>query len=281
MDVQNLFLKQHGSFAKNLQFETIVVFSVVIVILTQSFEKTYGFVILLLVFAFYIANSYVIVKNDKINDFNSVTMVKLQTLQSKVYDTITKKISLVNNTTQNQPAMSQKDINNIYKQNELDALYIDANLIHFLFSIVKLHDYNPDLFFTLLKGTNNILRIRKEIDTFFESNGEYPENTSEMLDIALQLRSNTINNLHDFIYTVPKTSKMYSYIGNSVERYATLISRVTDSIHASYKNNIKQRGINATTKFVTYNTTKPFDYSKENSIIPGDQQSNSIIPFYI
>jgi hypothetical protein len=281
MDVQNLFLKQHGSFAKNLQFETIVVFSVVIVILTQSFEKTYGFVILLLVFAFYIANSYVIVKNDKINDFNSVTMVKLQTLQSKVYDTITKKISLVNNTTQNQPAMSQKDINNIYKQNELDALYIDANLIHFLFSIVKLHDYNPDLFFTLLKGTNNILRIRKEIDTFFESNGEYPENTSEMLDIALQLRSNAINNLHDFIYTVPKTSKMYSYIGDSVERYATLISRVTDSIHASYKNNIKQRGINATTKFVTYNTTKPFDYSKEHSIIPGDQQSNAIIPFYI
>lgn len=278
MDIQNLFLKQHGKFAKNLQFETIVVFCVVIIILTQSFEKTYGFVILLLVFAFWIANSYVAITNDKINDFNSVTMVKLQTLQSKVYDTIRQKINLVNNT--GDQAMARKDINKIYKMNELDAMYIDANLIHFLFSVVKLHDYNPDLFLSLLKGTNNILRIRKELDTFYESNGEYPENTSEMLDVALQLRSNTINNLHDFIYTVPKTSKMYSYIGDSVERYSTLISRVTDSVHISYKKNIEQRGINATTKFVTYNTTKPFDYSKEHPIML-HQEPNTNVPFYI
>lgn len=280
MDVQNLFLKQHGNFAKKLQFETIVVFMIVIIVLTQSFEKTYGFVILLVVFAFYVANSYVVINNDKINDFNSVTMVKLQKLQTKVYDTITKKINLVNNTSQNQQPMSRKNIDKIYQQNELDSLYIDANLIHFLFSIIKLHEYNPDLYFTLLKGTNNILRIQKDIDTFYESNGTYPENTSELLDIALQLRSNVINNLHDFIYTVPKTSKMYSYIGDSVERYATLISRVTDSIHDSYKKNIKQRGINATTKFVTYNTTKPFDYSKEHPVMLG-QEANPIVPFYI
>lgn len=280
MDVQNLFLKQHGNFAKKLQFETIVVFMIVIIVLTQSFEKTYGFVILLVVFAFYVANSYVVINNDKINDFNSVTMVKLQKLQTKVYDTITKKINLVNNTSQNQQPMSRKNIDKIYQQNELDSLYIDANLIHFLFSIIQLHEYNPDLYFTLLKGTNNILRIQKDIDTFYESNGTYPENTSELLDIALQLRSNVINNLHDFIYTVPKTSKMYSYIGDSVERYATLISRVTDSIHDSYKKNIKQRGINATTKFVTYNTTKPFDYSKEHPVMLG-QEANPIVPFYI
>ena len=280
MDVQNLFLKQHGNFAKKLQFETIVVFMIVIIVLTQSFEKTYGFVILLVVFAFYVANSYVVINNDKINDFNSVTMVKLQKLQTKVYDTITKKINLVNNTSQNQQPMSRKNIDKIYQQNELDSLYIDANLIHFLFSIIQLHEYNPDLYFTLLKGTNNILRIQKDIDTFYESNGTYPDNTSELLDIALQLRSNVINNLHDFIYTVPKTSKMYSYIGDSVERYATLISRVTDSIHDSYKKNIKQRGINATTKFVTYNTTKPFDYSKEHPVMLG-QEANPIVPFYI
>jgi hypothetical protein len=83
-DIQNLFLKQHGSFARWLQFETIVVFVIVLVVLTQAFEKNYGFVIILLVFAFYVTNTYVSVKNDKINDFNSITMVKLQKLQSKM-----------------------------------------------------------------------------------------------------------------------------------------------------------------------------------------------------
>lgn len=276
-DIQNLFLKQHGSFAKGLQFQTIIVFLVVIIFLTQAFEKNYGFVIILLVFSFYIANTYVSVKNDKINDFNSITIVKLQTLQTKMYDHINNQIKLVKNSNQQ---MSTNELNKLYKNNELDCLYIDANLIHFLFSIIKLADYNSNLFFSLLKGTNNILRIRLEIEKFYEANGEYPENTSEMFETALSLRSNVINNLHDFIYTIPKTSSMYEYIGDSITRYATLISRNTDFIYQYYQSNIQQRGINGTTKFVTYNTTKHFDPLKNHRVIAGKSPVNNI-PFYI
>jgi hypothetical protein len=276
-DIKNLFLKQHGSFARWLQFETIVVFAIVIVVLTQAFERNYGFVVILLVFAFYVANTYVSIKNDKINDFNSITMVKLQTLQSKMYDHINYKVRLSKTSGQ---TMSKSDLDELYKRNELDSMYIDANLIHFLFSIIKLYEYNPDLYFSLLKGTNNILRIQKEIDTFYEANQQYPENTTELLQVALDLRSNTVNNLHDFIYTVPKTSQMYSYIGDSTERYATLISRITDTIYQSYQNNIDQRGINTTTKFVSYNTTKSFDPEKNHQVIPGKTNLRNI-PFYI
>lgn len=277
-DIQKLFLQDHGSFSKNLQFQTLVIFIVVIIFFTKYFNKTYGFVIILIVFALYLANTYVVINNDKTNDFNSVTMVKLQRLQSKMYDHIRNKISLVKNT--NTQSIPTNQLQKLYKENELDALYIDANLIHFLDSIIALSDYNSDLFFSLLKGTNTILRIKRDIDRYYESNGEYPENTSELLESALQIRSNTINNLHNFIYTVPKTSKMYTYINDSIDRYNVLISRITDSIHKSYKNNIQLRGINTTTKFVSYNNTKPFDVSQNHSIQPHQKQDN-ILQFYV
>ena len=89
--------------------------------------------------------------------------------------------------------LSQKDIDKLYKRHELSSLYVDANLIHFLFSVIKLYDYNPGEYYSLLQGTNNILKIKSDIDTFYESNGEYPENTSELLQSALELKQKTIS----------------------------------------------------------------------------------------
>jgi hypothetical protein len=272
--IQQLFLQDHGSFSKDLQFKTIVIFTAVLIFFTHFFDKSYGFVIILLLFALYIANIFVTITNDKTNDFNNITMVKLQRLQSKTNQHITNKIRLIQNTNTNNIPSNQ--LQQLYKQNELDSLYIDANMIHFLHSIIDIYDYNPDLFFSLLKGTNNILKIKKDIDRYYESNGEYPENTSELFESCLEIRSNTINNLHNFIYTVPKINKMYNYINLSIERYNILISRVTDSIHESYKHNIKLRGINTMTKFISYDITKPFDPIK-------NQNTNNIklVQFYI
>jgi hypothetical protein len=204
-------------------------------------------------------------------------MVKLQSLQSKVYDHVRNKIKMSQNN--KELSLKQSDIQNLYKKNDLDSLYIDANLIHFLYSIIKLADYNPDIFYLLLKGTNNILRIKKDIDMFYESNKRYPENTSELFETALLLRSNTINNLHDFIYTIPKISVMYKYLSDSVDRYSVLISRITDSIYTSYQDNMKLQGINTNTRFISYNTTKPYESSKNHPIIL--HQGNKQIPFYI
>ena len=176
-------------------------------------------------------------------------------------------------------SLSQKDIDKLYKRHELSSLYVDANLIHFLFSVIKLYDYNPGEYYSLLQGTNNILKIKSDIDTFYESNGEYPENTSELLQSALELKQKTINNMHNFIYTVPKMNIMYNYINDSIERYSILISRVTDDIYKSYKKNINQKGINSSTKFVNYNTTKHFDEMDNYSSIPTSE--SKIINFYI
>jgi len=69
---------------------------------------------------------------------------------------------------------------------------------------------------------------------------------------------------------------MYKYLSSSTERYSVLISRVTDWIHSAYKNNIKTRGINANTKFVSYNTTKPYDDKENHQSIPGKGEEKLI-----
>ena len=72
---------------------------------------------------------------------------------------------------------------------------------------------------------------------------------------------------------------MYKYLSSSTERFAILISRVTDSINEAYKKNIKLNGVNSSTKFVTYNTTKPNDYKENYSSIPGKNDSK-LLKFY-
>ena len=230
----------------------------------------------MLVFAIYIANQYVIVKNNKTRDFNRITMMKLSTLQKKSLEYITDQIRLMNSQVSNRGSLSQKDIDELYKRHELSSLYIDANLINFLFSVIRLYDYNPGEYYALLQGTNNILKIKRDIDMY---NGEYPENTSELFESALELKRKTINNMHNFIYTVPKMNIMYNYIDDSIERYSILISRVTDDICKSYKAALNKGGINSSTKFVNYNTTKHFDEIDNYSPIPTTE--NKIINFYI
>lgn len=278
-EIRDLFIIEHGSFAKFLQFKTLIIVIGVLVFFNTFFERSYGFVIILLVFAIYIANQYVIIGNNKTQDFNRITMMKLFQLQKKSIDYITDQVRLMNSQVSKYGSLSKKDMDKLYKRNELSSMYIDANLINFLFSVIKLYDYNPGEYYTLLQGTNNILKIKREIDTFYESNGVYPENTSELFQGALELKQKTINNMHNFIYTVPKMNIMYNYINNSIERYSILISRVTDDIYESYKKNIKKKGINSTTKFVNYNTTKHFDEMDNYSPIPTTK--SKMINFYI
>ena len=246
---------------------------------TTFFDRSYGFIIILIVFAIYIANEYVIIRNNKTQDFNRVTMMKLNALQNKSIEYINSQIKLMNSNS-NSAKIPQSDIDKLYQSHTLDSLYIDANLIHFLFSIIKLYDYNPGEYYSLLQGTNNILKIKKDIDLFYETNGSYPDNTSELLQASLELKAKAINNMHNFIYNVPKMNIMYSYVNDSISRYSVLISRITDDIYNSYQKNIKIRGINSQTKFVNYNTTKHFDAIDNYSPIPNDTE-NKIVQFYI
>jgi hypothetical protein len=273
-NIQDLFLEKHGSYYRMLQFETISIFVIILIFFTYFFNKNYGFVIILIIFSLYLSDSYVGVKSNNVESFNEITMVKLDTLKSLSNKYIEEKMKIIRNS--NPQNMSSDEIKRIYSRNNLDSLYIDANLINFIYSIKDLANYNMNEFFELLKGTNSILRIKRDIDEYYNANGYYPENTSELFESALQLRRNTINNLHNFIYTIPKMSKMYKYLSSSTERYSVLISRVTDWIHSAYKNNIKTRGINANTKFVSYNTTKPYDDKENHQSIPGKGEEKLI-----
>lgn len=274
-ELQELFLSSHGEYKRQIQFNSILIVSIIIMFFSYYYDNTqYAHIIVLILFALYIANKYVVSEKNVVRDFNEKTMYKLNVLQIKANDYLNAKINLIENTSGK--VFTQKIINDIYKSSKLNALYIDATLIDFLFSIVPLYEYNSQEFYLLLKGANNILNIRKEIEEFFDANGTYPENIAEMLEIAIQLKSNTINNVHNFIYTVPKIKIMNDYVDKVIKRYGVLISRNINIIYKHYKNNIEKKGITNSTKFVSYNTTKPYDEMSNHS-----PKEDKLISFYI
>jgi hypothetical protein len=276
-----LFTDEPNSIYTNfLKFQVIILFIVILVFFSRIVNNGNPIlaimIILLISFGLYISNIYVkTVKND-LNDINKKTMFKLNSLQAIVNDHINKKVSL--NT--REISISKKNKSLLLEQNKLDNLYIDANMIHFLYSIKKLYDYNPTEFYKLLKGTNQILKIRNEIEIFYDSEGEYTENIYEMFEIAIQLRVNCLNNLQNIIYTVPKIGKMYSYIDDVIIRYGILLDRNLYKLNDYYLDDIQKKGINNRTKFIYINHTKPYDALSNHSVIPTNT-NNELIDLYV
>ena len=141
---------------------------------------------------------------------------------------------------------------------------MNSNLIEFLYSITSLYDYNPNEFHLLIIGTNNILKLQLEIEQMISEGGPFPENIQEMLQTAIQLRTNCMNNIQNFIYSVPKIKVMYNFIDTVSNTYYSLISKHLTQINAYYKLNIKQNGINSMTTFININENGDFanDFKK-------------------
>jgi hypothetical protein len=235
-NVLSVLKNPSNMYNRELLFTYLVIIVVTIIIFTWIFPNKYGQVIILLLFAVIISETYLKNRLQKVSDFNQVTYKKLRTLRS-----ITKL--------------------------PLDNLYVDANMIHFLYSIISLNDYNNQEFAVFMKGVDNILLIRRQIEDFCDVNCSYPENITEMFETMLQLRTNTLNNLHDFIYTVPKMSVMYRYSSDIVKRYNILITRNTDIVYEHYSKHIKQTGISNRIRYIDYDKTKPIvsEYRSENT----------------
>ena len=272
METIDLFQSKTGYYNRQIKLEVLLLGLGIIILLTHYFDKTYGFVILLLAFVLYISNTYVKIRNNSLGDFNKITMFKLNSLQDKTNEYTKNKMRQMNNT------ISQSNTKNQLNPNyQLNSLYIDSNMIHFLYSILPLYQYNPNQFYLLLKNTDQVLQIKKEISDFYEANKKYPENIAEMFEISLQLKTSGINHLHNFIYSIPKSNKMYDYLNDVVNRYNILISRNTDDIYKAYLHHNKLTGINNSTKFVSYNTTKPYDPILNHTA----NEPNKIISFYV
>ena len=169
-NIEQLFLYKRGVYSKNLQFWTVLFGLAIITFFTKFLPKTYGFVILLLAFTLYLSNSFVRYHDTAISDFNVQTLQKQAALQN-----------LAQKYLQNRPFDIGTTIN-------LQYLHNDADLIHFLHSLIPLYDYNPNEFYLVLKGTNNLLKLKQQIEDYYSSNNKPPQTTPQMLEDALLLR---------------------------------------------------------------------------------------------
>lgn len=279
-DIINLFTKEHSVYKQIFKSYVIIILLILVFFLTKlNLLGGSVYILLSISIAVYLTNIYVKMNENNLTDNNKIIYVKLDTLQSKVYQHIKYKITTSSTSGQK---LSKSDIHNIYDKNKLDALYIDSNMIIFLHSILKLYEYNPQEFYLLLKGTNNILKLRYNIEHFYEVEGQYPENIHEMLQNAIYLKSNTMNNLQNFIYTIPKQHQMYTYIDNIISTYNVLITRNIKVIHNHHLNYIKKNGINSNTIFIDIDSSKSFDAMVNRSVIPSKEGlKHSLIDLYV
>lgn len=279
-EIINLFTKEHGSYKQVFKLHTILFFLVVLIIITKLdlFNKSV-FALLALMFTLYVTELFVRVTKDELSDSNKIIRIKLESLQAKIYQYVRYK---VDTSSVGGERASSKDLQLLYQKNNLDALYIDANMIEFLYSIIKLYDYNPSEFYLLVKGTNNVLKLRHDIERFYESENKYPENVHEMLQIAVDIKVNCMNNVQNFIYNVPKMDVMYKYVDSIIEVYTVLINKNIKKIHSYSIAHIKSNGVNTSTIFTDINTTKPYDSLSNHSLIPGKlQNKHSLIDLYV
>jgi len=313
--IKIFFTEPDSSYQRTFRFYSIFLFLAII----ASISKVWGtgtqgiFVILVIVFALYLVNNFVDNSQTELSDFNSEIYIKLQELQAKVNDHIEYKVKLTNISGMQLPKQDHQRLMDI---NRLDSLYIDASLIQFLHSIITLYEYNPDEYYMLVKGTNNILKIRKQIEEYYNSNSVsetvpsesasyvaqknselvsfrdhpkprqepvYTENLAEMFEIAINLKANCVNNLQNMIYKVPKTNKLYDYIDTCIDRYIILINRNLQTISDYHLNAIRDTGINTRTKFVYFKGTKPFDALRDQNVVLNKslEQRNSLYDLYV
>lgn len=274
-NILDLFTEGNGTYDKALQFELLILVIGLLVFFNYYFTNNYGFVIILITFVIYISSMWLKARTAASVDFNKMTLYKLRRIQNAVNEVVEVKIRQIRKTAGRE--IPKRELRRLYALNKLESLYIDANMIHFIDSLSPLQKYNPSEYVLFVKGVNGILRIRREIEDFIKANGEgsYPVNITEMFGSAIELKAKTINNLHNFIYTVPKTSVMYRYIDDILGRYNVLITRNLDTINHYYKDNISRQGINNRTKFITYDTTKPYD-ELDNHLLTPRKQNNRV-----
>ena len=293
-DLINLFVNEHGIYQYYFKIQVFIVFVFLLLFLKQD--------IIIVIGALYLSNMYIkgaFNKNTKL-DKNKALYLKLQELQGVTNKHVKHKIKMSGYSGIN---ISKDDKTQLFKNNELNALYTDATMIEFLHSIIQLNEYNSYEFYMLLKGTNNILKLYKEMDDYYNANKnlqtrkpqetislrivplesiepKYIENIGEMFETALELKRVSINSLHNMIYSVPKTTKMYKYIDQVLERYSVLVDRNLKKFEVLNNKYIKEKGITNRTKFISVNETKGYD-QRLNHSIDVTKDSISYPEFYI
>lgn len=220
--------------------------------------------VLVLVVAFAL-EQYVTYQFKAGKDTNEQILAKLNTLQAKMYDYVDRDLKIKRIV----PSPSQQK--RLYDSVKLTAMHLDSNLIGYLERISVMYDYNPEQYYKLVHGTDTILGMRRDIELYYTANANYPYNTADMLKRALEIKSNCVNNVHNFIYTVPKQADMYQYHSDIVQEYNELITVTINKIYTYSAEYTRINGIDATTKFTDYNpkysVPLPHDESRNNNYL--------------
>ncbi len=246
MNIVKLIEHKPDSYSNLLETKSILLFLVIIFTIATIFRQVYFQVIILVVFAGFLVDKYIGIQYDTITDINVTIMSKLDNLQLKMYDYVELNIL------EKHIKVTQNDILEMKKSVQLDALYINADIIDFLDSISSLNDFNQHQFYKLLKGTNNIMRMRRDAEKYFKANKSYPENIQDMFRVSLNLKTKCLNNLQNFIYTIPKNNTFFQYLSDLTETFNTLVTRDIDKLYYYTIDDIKTRGITCSTVFPEY-----------------------------
>ena len=260
----------------NLKFKIIIIVLVILLIGSRIFNINTS-TILLIVLGLFIGDTIVQNTNEFTLNTNKLIDYKLKVLQDNVDDYINKTLSSIS-----QDKISNDDISKVQKKNNLDSLYIDATIIQFLYDSLYLNSVNQSEFYLLLKGTNGILSIRKDMEILLENiKLNRNSNIQELFEAAVKLRSECQNHIHNCIYNVLKDSKMYSFIDNTIETYTKLINRELYIMNLMIKKYQKIVGVNNNTKFTKYLETNSFDPLDNHDISVNNRDDKKLLDLYI
>lgn len=215
-----------STFTKIQLFFIVVIFIAIFGILTWAFkfdDTTTGFITLFL-FALFISYMYLNYTTSFLDDNNRLITYKLNYIQSLVYDHITYKFIIFKNQTNvglNQSSLLQNlDFERIYKDSYLDSLYLDSDLIEFLYLNKYLYDKNQEGFVYFVLSTNSFMRVLKELK---DKNHRLPDNTQSLIQVALDKYSNAIEILKSFIFNIESGSMPMKQLNDIINNYIELM----------------------------------------------------------
>jgi hypothetical protein len=204
----------------------------------------------------WIADTFVTLKNKSLNDFNDETLVKLQKIQETMdgyIDYVVSKRKLI---------ITDSGRERWKEEYTLEYLYTSVDLIHYFYDILPFYEYNPDAFFKLLKGTNNILKLKKQSDDYYRSTKRHIAGIADFISISMDIKLNCMNILHDFVYTMPKIPEMFEYHNVIIDKYNRIMTHVINDFYISYTKSIKD--VNIHTRFIRYRPDLKFPIGIEN-----------------
>lgn len=241
-----------GSIYSKQTFWTAIILSIVsITILTRyfKFDKSLIQGVLLIIVGLVIIEMFLKYKSSKLTDLNKITLYKLYSVQKSVYNYIESQ-RLKN------PNLTTKQIQDIKKKNKLEYLYLDANIINFLYDILYLNEYNPEVYYSLLKTINNILNLRYMIENYYNETNNLPENCYTIYEqINIEILE-AMNYIHSFIFSIPKANKMYQQHKVLQDRLYILLKRHSDFAKRACELKNQKEGVNNDTKIIQ-NTRDP------------------------